>query len=222
MPGPILPSRQFPGVSSLPDPVQKVLEFFFPPDDAMPSIGTVVGAKGVGKSLDPLLRRIAESRAAGTERAAQMPIEAPLRPVEPLYTQALAPLHKSIQRGKEAVPGALEVLRDEQFPSPGFLTAHPTIQELVLMLRKIPDESLKDPNKLAAIDRVTNRRPIMNAQIKAPKDFYFDRSGLPSGQRRATSWTPDRDPLVKEMIKRYKKFDKDQALLRALDPRKKS
>lgn len=183
--------KRFPGVEKLPKLVQTLLESYFPPDEVMPAVGGVrMGSEAVKRALGA--------------RPPQMNIKPTV--------EALKPLGRSIDAVKPVVK---DVVEDAAWPPQGFLTADPASQEMVHLLRKLPDV---DMSKMVAGSRVTGKRPPMKTDIKAPEGFYFGSKQIygrtPTIREGRAAISPTRDPLVEEMAKRYGSFDTIQKKLR--------
>ena len=122
--------------------------------------------------------------------------------------EALRPLPASLKKGTEI---ATDVMRskDEWMPEHFPITAHPTVQEMFLMLRK--PEGTIDPLKVLAGERINSRPPKFGG-VQPPEGFYFGKSLRNQAPtiREARAMTMKRDPLVEEMTARYRKFDNVQ------------
>lgn len=200
----------FPGESLIPEPARHVLDSLFggPPDPSdLSPIGMASGPiKGLLKgSARPSKAAVAAVR----NRGAMPPIEEALlkRPQAPAeLTKNTGLMSRILQQYPKSIDMA--PIREELWPPPGFVTADPATQEVVHLLRKLP--STVDLDKMAAMERVTAKRPPVNT-VEAPKGFYF---GQPKPAHRPLrdremprQLNTSRDPLVDEMAKRYHRFD---------------
>lgn len=213
MPGPVVKSRRFPGLDRLPELAQVLIEAAFPPDDVMPTVGAGLTSKA--KNVKDYGRFL-----AGLKRPSSSPVVTPptisemiSRPPAGILPSTLRPLPHTITP-QSVVNDAVD---DLIWPPKGFINADPASQEMVHLLRRLPGET--DPAKLAGIDRVTRHRPPMEAEINAPKGFYFGQKQVyghkPSRFEGASYTVPlSRDPLINEMVSRYRKFDQGQRALR--------
>ena len=198
MPGPLIKQpAHFPGVTSLPAPIQSLIEAIFPPDDVMTPAapGTAIIGKaasaipGVVDSLYPVAKS-----AAG---------------------QALRPFSRSVDEVQKLIKAHTPSIADKAVNVPeGFLTADAPSQALVQQLKgPVPPV---DPLKVLAGEKLSSRPPKLpvsqkHGDVKAPEGFYFaNRQYIGTPPYRRPMAPMKRDPLVEEMAKRYKTFDRHQ------------
>lgn len=203
---------QFPGTQALPELVQVLLQSLFPSDEL--PVPAMAARRIAGRGARDLLESIKASRSAGAERAASMSTFPPTMTLEPLDPRVLAPLPHMIESSRKVVPEVLEEIAWERGTPPGFLTAHPTVQEMVHLLYKAPEERLERLLKSSTVSRgVTGHRPPKPTRIKAPEGFEFKRTGHTAASNLSGGVPyvyPRRDPLLKEMTELYRNFDRVQ------------
>jgi hypothetical protein len=178
-----------PITSRLPTGVRSVVEEFFPPNDVVSSAIPITSVSG---PVQKLIKAVLEHRAT---------------PLTKGLTETLSPFSGSVAKGRALAQDIGGEIAD-YLPEPYPITAHPTVQEMWHLLRKVPKGP--DPLKVMAGEKISSRPP-MSPSIKAPEGFTFNRSGRTPTIREQGAFGVKRDPLVTEMTDRYRTFDNEQA-----------